>query len=86
MVDHYGMARLCFAGDFRGVKLEHYGDLKSFWDGANDIREKMRPCNRFCGISHSVRRETSSVRSREVTQDIGLLDRARVALTPIGVA
>jgi MoaA/NifB/PqqE/SkfB family radical SAM enzyme len=86
MVDHYGTARLCFANDFRGMKLEHYGDLKTFWDGANDIREKMRTCNRFCGISHSVRRETSSVRSRATTQDVGMFDRLRVALTPIGVA
>lgn len=86
MIDHYGMARLCFANDFRGMKLEHYGDLKIFWDGANDIREKMRTCNRFCGISHSVRRETSSVQSRAVTQDVGLLDRLRIVLTPIGVA
>jgi MoaA/NifB/PqqE/SkfB family radical SAM enzyme len=86
MVDHYGTARLCFAGDFRGAKLQHYGDLKTFWDEANDIREKMQNCNRFCGISHSVRRETSSVRSRAATQDIGVLNRLRVALTPIGVA
>lgn len=60
MVDHYGMARLCFAEDYRGESLRKEGDLRRFWQGANDIRAQMRTCNRFCGISHSVRRVSST--------------------------
>jgi hypothetical protein len=68
MVDHFGTARLCFADDYRGVRLERFGDLRRFWLTANDIRAKMAACNRFCGISHSVRRETSTTVSRAATQ------------------
>lgn len=60
MVNHYGMARLCFATGFRGQKLEKPGDLRTFWEGAEDIRRKMRRCNQFCGISHSVRAQSST--------------------------
>jgi MoaA/NifB/PqqE/SkfB family radical SAM enzyme len=70
MIDHYGMARLCFAGDYRGAKIERYGDLRRFWDTSHDIADAMRGCNRLCGISHSVRRETSTVASRAATQVI----------------
>lgn len=61
MVNHYGMARLCFSTAFRGRKLEQYGDLAAFWAEAADIRRKMRSCNQFCGISHSVRAQSSTV-------------------------
>jgi hypothetical protein len=30
----------------------------------NGTRARMRGCNQFCGISHSVRRETSTLASR----------------------
>lgn len=60
MVNHYGEARLCFSRGFRGETLAEYGDLQKFWDGANDIRAKMRDCNQFCGISHSVRAQSST--------------------------
>jgi MoaA/NifB/PqqE/SkfB family radical SAM enzyme len=56
MVDHYGLARLCFSDGFRGEPLREYGDLRRFWTGAGDVRQEMRSCNRLCGISHSVRR------------------------------
>jgi MoaA/NifB/PqqE/SkfB family radical SAM enzyme len=62
MVDHYGVARLCFSPAFPGVKLQAYGDLRRFWQGADFIRDRMRQCNRYCGISHSVRRESSTLR------------------------
>ena len=68
MVDHYGMARLCFASDFRGSPIARFGDLRRFWDTSQDVRESMMSCNRLCGISHSVRRETSSSASRAATQ------------------
>jgi MoaA/NifB/PqqE/SkfB family radical SAM enzyme len=68
MVDHYGMARLCFSSGFRGEQLQRYGDLRKFWEGSGDVREEMTGCNRLCGISHSVRRETSTTASRHATQ------------------
>lgn len=61
MVDHYGMARMCFSNRFRGTKLTAYGHLRDFWYSAHDIRSQMKKCNAFCGISHSVRRETSTL-------------------------
>lgn len=64
MVDHYGVARLCFSHAFPGAKLQRRGDLRRFWQGSDGIRATMRRCNLYCGISHSVRRETSTVASR----------------------
>ncbi|MEX0807931.1 MAG: radical SAM protein [Dongiaceae bacterium] len=63
MVNEYGMARLCFSTGFPGIQLREPGDLRHFWYGAEPIRAAMRQCNRFCGISHSVRRATSSTAS-----------------------
>ncbi|MCB1332667.1 MAG: radical SAM protein [Roseivivax sp.] len=65
MINHYGVARLCFSDQFPGKKLVHDGDFTRFWNRANDIRAKMRHCNQFCGISHSVRRESSTLQGRE---------------------
>jgi MoaA/NifB/PqqE/SkfB family radical SAM enzyme len=59
MLDVYGHARLCFSTEFGSMKLEKPGDLKSFWEGAGGIRRAMAKCNRPCGISHSVRRESA---------------------------
>jgi sulfatase maturation enzyme AslB (radical SAM superfamily) len=64
MVDHYGVARLCFSHLFPGMPLRKAGDLARFWESAEFIRRSMRRCNQFCGISHSVRRETSTIASR----------------------
>jgi MoaA/NifB/PqqE/SkfB family radical SAM enzyme len=64
MVDHYGVARLCFSTMFAGFNLKKRGDLSAFWHTAEFIRRDMRRCNQYCGISHSVRRETSTVASR----------------------
>jgi MoaA/NifB/PqqE/SkfB family radical SAM enzyme len=64
MVDHYGTARLCFSPQFPGLQLRAQGDLARFWAGADPIRNAMRQCRQFCGISHSVRRETSTLASR----------------------
>lgn len=63
MVNHYGMARLCFSVQFRGMQLRRYGDLRRFWENCYDVRAKMRSFNQFCGISHSVRRESSTRKS-----------------------
>lgn len=64
MVDHYGVARLCFSTMFAGFALKKRGDLSAFWHSAEFIRRDMRRCNQYCGISHSVRRETSTLASR----------------------
>lgn len=64
MVDHYGKAMLCFSSQFSGMKLEKPGDLKRFWENSDAIRARMHGCNQFCGISHSVRRETSTLATR----------------------
>jgi MoaA/NifB/PqqE/SkfB family radical SAM enzyme len=61
MVNRFGVARLCFSTNFRGVPLEAEGDLRKFWLEAEDIRRRMRKCNQFCGISHSVRRLSSTL-------------------------
>ncbi|HLH10676.1 MAG TPA: radical SAM protein [Methylovirgula sp.] len=67
MVDVYGNARLCFSTEFGSMKLEKPGDLRRFWESAGAIRRSMSQCNRFCGISHSVRRESST---REPTRKL----------------
>ncbi|MEO5701464.1 MAG: radical SAM protein [Casimicrobiaceae bacterium] len=67
MLDHYGVARLCFSTIFPGMEIRAPGDLRRFWASAEPIRREMSKCNRFCGISHSVRRETSTLASRRPT-------------------
>ena len=69
MVNHYGMARLCFSGKFPGVTLREPGDLRRFWQTSEAIRADMRKCNQFCGISHSVRRESSTMSGRQKMLD-----------------
>ncbi len=64
MVDLRGTARLCFAPDFPGFPLVHAGDVRRFWYGfAAPIRAQMRTCNRYCAISHSVRRENATLKT-----------------------
>jgi len=69
MVDHYGFARLCFSPTFPGMQLSRKGDLARFWEIAGPIRSAMRQCRQLCGISHSVRRETSTLASRRPRLD-----------------
>lgn len=61
MVDHYGTARLCFSTDFRGASVRAEGELRRFWEEAGDVRKEMRSCNKLCGISHSVRRQSCTL-------------------------
>ncbi len=65
MVDLYGYASLCFSQDFPKIKLFKKGDLRRFWEESDHIRDLMRKCNKFCGISHSVRRESSTLNRSE---------------------
>lgn len=69
MVNHYGMARLCFSTAFPGASVTAPGDLTRFWMTSEKIRADMRRCNAFCGISHSVRRESSTVAGRQKMLD-----------------
>lgn len=65
MVNHYGVARLCFSTQFPGKQITRPGDFTSFWQNANSLRTRMSKCNQFCGISHSVRRESSTLKGRD---------------------
>lgn len=64
MVDLDGIARLCFATRFGGHQLRKKGDLKDFWNSrrAQTMRSMMASCNALCGISHSVRRESGTMK------------------------
>jgi MoaA/NifB/PqqE/SkfB family radical SAM enzyme len=64
MINHYGVARLCFSDQFAGQALSEPDDFRKFWQGAGLIRAQMRKCNQYCGISHSVRRESSTQKGR----------------------
>ena len=61
MVDHYGFAQLCFSPRFPGTRLSSYGDLRRFWESWGPVRADMAKCNAPCGVSHSVRREPSTL-------------------------
>jgi MoaA/NifB/PqqE/SkfB family radical SAM enzyme len=61
MVDLYGRARLCFNPAFPATCLSGPGDLRRFWENAGGLRHRMSRCNRYCGISHSVRRESATL-------------------------
>ena len=66
MVDLYGKAGLCFNSAFPSFPLRAGGDLAKFWyERSLPIREKMMACNRYCGISHSVRRENATLKTYE---------------------
>jgi len=61
MVDLYGRARLCFNSAFPVTRLSGPGDLKRFWEDSGRLRQRMSRCNRYCGISHSVRKESATL-------------------------
>jgi len=62
MVDMEGVARLCFSTGFPGTKLEQHGDLAKFWWENDALRRKMCKCTQYCGISHSVRRASATLK------------------------
>ena len=68
MVNLYGQARLCFSSAFPAYNLSKSGDLKYFWENSDFIRKKMQNCNAYCGISHSVRRESATLNQERKTE------------------
>jgi len=71
MVDLYGGARLCFSTGFPHLRLQEKGALKYFWENSWPIREMMKGCNKYCSISHCVRREDATLKSTVVQNIIG---------------
>lgn len=57
MLDEDNRLSLCFDHRF-GSERYVPGKLRDFWERAP--REKMKRCRRYCGISHSVRREPAT--------------------------
>jgi MoaA/NifB/PqqE/SkfB family radical SAM enzyme len=62
MVDLDGRASLCFSRAFRQQLLSRPGDMREFWKSSSDVREEMSTCNKLCGISHSVRSTSATLR------------------------
>lgn len=60
VVDMKGVARLCVSEGYPGVALRRPGDMRNFWETAETLREKMRKCNHLCGITHSMRRVSTT--------------------------
>lgn len=63
MVDVRGRASLCFSNQFPSTQLRQRGDLAQFWETA-EARPIMTSCRAPCGISHSVRREHATLRTK----------------------
>ena len=61
VVDPTGVARLCVSERFLGFQLRRPGDLRYFWEHAGRIRSQMTTCNQLCGITHSMRRVSSTL-------------------------
>jgi MoaA/NifB/PqqE/SkfB family radical SAM enzyme len=66
MVDLVGRVRLCFYPGFPSFQLSKPEDLRNFWESSDRLRERMRRCNRYCAISHSVRRESATLGRTEL--------------------
>ena len=62
MVDLWGRARLCFYPGFPAFQLVQPGDLRRFWESCDRLRQRMSRCNRYCAISHSVRKESATLK------------------------
>ena len=67
MVNMFGKVRLCFSTNFPGKQLRQRGDLAKFWFGNDRLRRKMAKCAKYCGISHSVRRISATMKPLKQT-------------------
>ena len=65
MVDMFGEARLCFSDAFPGRMLRKRGDMAKLWYRSGRTCRKMAKCTACCGISHSVRRESCTIKTSE---------------------
>jgi pyruvate-formate lyase-activating enzyme len=61
--------QLCCDSRWPGMVWEKYGDMARFWEEAHalegtraEMRCKMTECNRLCGISHSLRNTSATVK------------------------
>jgi MoaA/NifB/PqqE/SkfB family radical SAM enzyme len=71
IVDLHGNARHCFSHGFNDLRIEKKGDLAAFWKARDAHRDDMLHCNRFCGISHSLKAESCTrAGNRKVEQFI----------------
>ena len=61
VTDHSQMY-LCCDSAWPGALWEKPGDLEKFWTSSDALREMMSSCNRLCGISHSLRNTTSTLK------------------------
>jgi MoaA/NifB/PqqE/SkfB family radical SAM enzyme len=60
VVDMKGIARLCISDRFPGAPMLRPGDMKRFWESSDRLREQMKTCTQLCGITHSMRRISST--------------------------
>lgn len=64
IVTHMGVMKMCFSDRFKGVQYQTPGDLKRFWETSHDLRRQMAGCKDLCGVSHSMRKESCTLASR----------------------
>ena len=62
-VSDRGVVQLCCDARWEGRQWEKAGDLAAFWGESGAQREAMGSCNRLCGISHSLRNTSSTLRA-----------------------
>ena len=60
VVDMKGIARLCISDRFSGAPMLRPGDMRKFWESSGRLREQMKTCTQLCGITHSMRRISST--------------------------
>lgn len=57
-----GRLGLCHAADWNNTYYQKPGDLITFWQQADELRQRMATCRRLCGISQSVRRTSATMK------------------------
>lgn len=62
-VDASSVMQLCCDSKWPGRSWDKPGDLRAFWEGADALRGQMASCNSLCGVSHSLRKTSSTLRA-----------------------
>ena len=83
MIDIRGRAQLCFATLFKNRVISAPGDLAAFWAERRSVRRRMIACTQYCGISHSVRRESATLAGPENAAGLPALWPAVVVYTAL---